>query len=87
MTLSLTVNETLKWLSSLATLNSGGDSVAIGIPHLHNPFPSPSFSRSVVSLTVSVDVKHHVYLLSYLRRRPLTLWNAFVSVQLHTVTG
>ena len=41
--------------------HSGGDSVAIGItvslfPHLHNPF-----SPSLISLTVSVDVKHHVY--------------------------
>ena len=40
-------------------------SVAIGIhiislsPHLHTPFPP--FSPSLISLTVSVDVKHHVY--------------------------
>ena len=45
---------------------SGGDSVVIGIyilslfPHLHTPFPS--FSPSLISLMVSVDVKHHVYL-------------------------
>ena len=34
VTLSLTINETLKWLSSLPTLcrsHSGGDSVAVGI--------------------------------------------------------
>ena len=34
MTLSLTINEILKWLSSLPIFNaghSGGDSVAIGI--------------------------------------------------------
>ena len=30
-------------------------------PHLRNPFPS--FFPSLISLTVSVDVKHHVYLL------------------------
>jgi len=45
--------------------HSGGDSVAIGIlslfPHLHTPFPP--FSPSLISLMVSVDVKHHVYLL------------------------
>ena len=51
---------------------SGGDSVVIGIsilslfPHLHTPFPS--FSPSLISLMVSVDVKHHVYLLTELRR-------------------
>ena len=50
MTLSLTVNETLKRLSSLPSRgNSGGDSVAIGIyiislsPHLRTPlFPVPN---------------------------------------------
>ena len=46
--------------------HSGGDSVAIGIyslslfPHLHTPFPP--FFPSLISLLVSVDVKHHVYL-------------------------
>ena len=30
-------------------------------PHLHAPFPP--FSPSLISLMVSVDVKHHVYLL------------------------
>ena len=29
-------------------------------PHLHTPFPP--FSPSLISLTVSVDVKHHAYL-------------------------
>ena len=28
-------------------------------PHLHTPFPP--FSPSLISLMVSVDVKHHVY--------------------------
>ena len=47
---------------------SGGDSVAIGI---YSPFsptsipPSPPFSLSLISLMVSVDFKHHVYLLTY----------------------
>ena len=31
-------------------------------PHLHTPFPS--FSPSLINLTVPVDVKHHVYLLT-----------------------
>ena len=46
--------------------HSGGDSVAIGTyspSHLHTPFPP--FSPSLISLMVSVDVKHHVYLLTY----------------------
>ena len=32
-------------------------------PHLHTPFPP--FSPSLISLMVSVDVKHHVYLLQH----------------------
>jgi len=50
--------------------HSGGDSVAIGIivslslsPTSINPLPPP-FSLSLISRTVSVDVKHHVYLLT-----------------------
>ena len=60
-----------------AHLNAGhsnGDSVAIGIysPSFHtsippsHPTPPPPFSPSPISLMVSVDVKHHVYLLTYL---------------------
>ena len=71
MTLSLTINDTLKLLSSLPILmrgRSGGDSVAIGIYSPSSPsspaYPLPSpFSPSLISLMVSVDVKHHVYLL------------------------
>ena len=41
------------------------DSVAIGI--YNHPFPPPPYthprSPSLMNLTVSVDVKHHVYLL------------------------
>ena len=60
-----------------AHLNAGHssvDSVAIGIiilslsPHLHTPLPP--FSPSLISLTVSVDVKHQVYLLTY----PSVMW-------------
>ena len=47
--------------------HSGGDSVAIGIYSPSSPTsipPSPKFSPSLISLMVSVDVKHHVYLLT-----------------------
>ena len=47
--------------------HSGGDSVAIGIiysPSSHTSIPPfTPFSPSLISLMVSVDVKHHVYLL------------------------
>ena len=60
--------ETLKWLSSLPILMQQSfwwwqcsDRYVISLsPHLHTPSP---FSPSLISLTVSVDVKHHVYLL------------------------
>ena len=45
--------------------HSGGDSVAIGIYSSSFPTsipPFPPFSPSLISLMVSVDVKHHVYL-------------------------
>ena len=64
VTLFLTINETLKWLSSLSHLNaghSGGDSVAIGIYSTS----TSSFSPSLISLMVSVDVKHYVYFTSF----------------------
>ena len=42
---------------------SGGDSVATGIKkNLPLPLPPYPLSLAVVSLMVSVDVKHHVYL-------------------------
>ena len=40
--------------------HSGGDGVGIGIYSPSSPHP---FSPSLISLMVSVDVKHHVYLL------------------------
>ena len=44
--------------------HSGGDSVAIGIYSPSSPSSIPPFSPSLISLMVSVDVKHHVYLLT-----------------------
>ena len=49
--------------------HSGGDSVAIGIYSPSSPTsipPSSHCSPSLVNLMVSVDVKHHVYLLMLL---------------------
>ena len=53
MTLSLTVNETLKQLSSLPIL-------------MQKSYPLLPFTPSLISLMVSVDGKHHVYLLTLL---------------------
>ena len=70
--LSLTISEILKCLSSLPALmqksfwrRQCNDRYIISLsPNLHSPFsPSPTFSPSLISLTVSVDVKHNVYLL------------------------
>ena len=36
-------------------------------PHLHAPFPP--FSPSLISLVVSVGVKHHVYLLNIKKKK------------------
>ena len=66
--------ETLKWLSSLPILMQESfwwwqcsDRYIVSLsPHLHAPFPP--FSPSLISLMVSVDVKHHVYLLTYWAR-------------------
>ena len=66
MILSLTINQTLKWLSSLPILmqewfwwRQCSDRHIIPLfPHTHTPFP-----LSLMSLMDSVDVKHHVYLL------------------------
>ena len=69
VTLSLTINETLKWLSLLPILNAGVILVVTAqrqvyyLPPPHTPLPNP-FSPSLISLIVSVDVKHHVYLLT-----------------------
>ena len=71
VTLSPTINETLKWLSSLPILMQVSlwwcrcsDRYIISLfLHLHTPSPPP-FSPSLISLMISVDVKHHVYLLA-----------------------
>ena len=70
-TLSLTINETLKWLSSLPILMQESfwwlqcrDKYIISLYPPPLPPPPPPFSSSLISLMVSVDVKHHVYLLS-----------------------
>ena len=70
VTLSLTIHESLKRLSSLPILmqesfwwwQCSDRYITSLFPHLHTPFPS--FSPSLISLMVSVDVKHHVYLLT-----------------------
>ena len=62
--------ETLRWLSPLPILMQESfwwwqcsDRYIISLsPHLHTPFPP--FSPSLISLMVSVDVKHHVYLVT-----------------------
>ena len=69
--LSLTIYETLKWLSSQPTSMQKSlwwwqcsDRYIISLfPNLHTPFAH--FSPSLISRTVSVDVKHHVYLLTF----------------------
>ena len=66
LTLSLSINETLKWLSSLPILMQESfwwwqcsDRYILSLfPHLHTPSP---VSPSLISLMVSVEVKHHVY--------------------------
>ena len=82
MTLSLTINETLKWLSSLPTLMQKSfwwwqcsDRYIIS-PSPPPPYLLPPISPSLRSLVVSVDVKHHVYLLAYW---PLTLLSSLQS--------
>ena len=74
VTLSLTVNETLKWLPSLPILmqesfwwwQSSDKYITSLFPQLHTSSP---LSPSLISLMVSVDVKHHVYVLTV-----YTLW-------------
>ena len=58
-----------RWASITAILDqfiSCSDRYIISLSsHLHTPFPP--FSPSLINLMVYVDVKHHVYLLTYLR--------------------
>ena len=49
-----------------APLNAGIILVVTVYLQVYNlPLPPPPFSPSVISLMVSVDVKHHVYILTY----------------------
>ena len=70
VTLSLTVNETLKLLSSLPISMQKSfwwwqcSDRYIIFPLPPSPYPLSPFSLSLISLMVSVDVKHHVYLLT-----------------------
>ena len=74
VTLSLTINKTLEWLSSLPILmqesfwwgQCSNRYIFSLFPHLHTLFPS--FSPSLISLMVSVEFKHHVYLFTYRHR-------------------
>ena len=84
MTLSLTINETLKWLSLLPILTQVSfwwwqcsDRYIISPS---TPPPPPPFSRpSLIRFVVSVDVKHHAYLLASIRSSPLiTVFQAAV---------
>ena len=87
MNLSLTINETLKWLSSLPILMQESfwwwqrsDRYIISLPPPPPPYPLPPFSPSLISLKVSVDVKHHVYLLTYLMEAAVEKrWSVTVS--------
>ena len=72
MTLSLTINETLTWLSSMPFL------MQKSFPHIHTPF-SP-FSPSLISLMVSVDVKHHVYSLCIVSHNSKSDIQSFVRI-------
>ena len=79
VTLSLTINQTLKWIWSLPILMQESfwwwqcsDRYIIYLYlHLCTPFlpPPPTlptpFSSSLISFIISVHVKHHVYLLTY----------------------
>ena len=73
---------------------SGGDSVAIGIYFPSSPTsipPSPhSQSPSLISLMVSVDVKHHVYysVWQLTCREPLTYTPvSYTHLTLPTIVG
>ena len=84
-------HETLKWFSSLPTLMQKSfwwwqcsDRYIISLsPHLHTLFPP--FSPSLISRTVSVDVKHHGYfqckLLRYMCRRIIACINSCARVK------
>ena len=66
--------------------HSGADSVAIGTyspSPTQPPYPLPLLSPSLISLMVSVDVKHHVSY--YMRLRQVQLCDSSISMK-QTVT-
>ena len=76
VTLPLTINETLKWLSSLPILMqesfwwwqcSDRYKYSSFFPNFHIPFPL--FSPSLISLMVSLDIKHQAYFRLYKRNK------------------
>ena len=84
--------ETLKWLSSLPILMQNSfwwwqcsDRYIISLfPHLQTP--PHAFSPSIISRTVSVDVKHHVYLLIICwDRDPKRLGRETIYLTLHSL--
>ena len=77
VTLSITSYWNIKMALIAAHLNAEvilvtvvcSDRYIIFSPHLHTPSPPP-LPLSLISRTVSVDVKHHVYLLWFLSKVP-----------------
>ena len=69
VTLSLTINEILKWLSLLPIFMQGSFWWwQCSDRYIYSPSPPPLYplhavSPSLISLMLSVDIKHHVYLL------------------------
>ena len=83
-------NETVKWLSPLPIFMwesfwwwqcSNRYMVSL-FPHLHTLFPS--FSPSLISLMVSVDVKHHVYFVELLTLHTHTHTHTHTNMNTHT---
>ena len=74
-TLSLTINETLKWLSSLPILMQ--ESFWWWQCSDRYLIPPPPPSASLISHVASVDIKHHVYLITpHLTPRTANLWTS-----------
>ena len=77
VTLSLTINETLKMAPIAAHLNAGIILVVKNVVLYNLPLPLPPYPLSpprhpsppsLISFMVSVDVKHHIYLLYWNHR-------------------
>ena len=79
--LTLTLNETLEWLLSLSILMQE----LFLSPHLHT-----SFSPSLISLMVSVDVNHHVEIIIrtevFWKRKTLPIETKRARARTHTHT-